>query len=167
MESGPVPATDFEFYIFGENFTQQSQILVDGQPAPSTGFLSSTALKAEFAFNVASVIGTHQLTVKDGSQTSNARSFTAYLPQQGPFVMDAIPSYFVAEDDNPTFFAMADINGDGLADVIMPGAPGNTVILYGRPDSTLTVNQTLVGLSPWSLAVGDVDGNGTADLVAC
>jgi hypothetical protein len=166
MESGPVPATDMEFYVFGQNFTKQSQILVDGQPVPSTGFLSSTTLKAEFVFDVASVIGTHQITVTDSSQTSNARPFTAYWPQRGPFVMQAIPSYFVAQDDNPSFFAMADVNGDGLADVIMPGALGTTTILYGQRDGSLAANQTIAGLSPWTLAAGDVDGNGTVDLVA-
>jgi hypothetical protein len=167
MESGPTPATDFLFFLFGQNFTQQSQVFVDGQPASSTTLLNSTALKAEFTFSVASVIGSHQLTVIDGSNTSNALPFTAYWPQQGPFVMQAIPSYFVAEENDPTYFALADINGDGLADIIMPGAPGNTVIMYGQSDGSLVAGQTIAGLSPWTLAVGDVDGNGTMDLVAC
>src|ERR1017187_10579199 len=81
--------------------------------------------------------------------------------------MQAIPSYFVAEENDPTYFALADINGDGLADIIMPGAPGNTVIMYGQSDGSLVAGQTIAGLSPWTLAVGDVDGNGTMDLVAC
>jgi len=164
MQRGPIPATDFLFYLYGQNFGPGSQVFVDGQPATTT-VLSPATVKAEYIFSAASVIGTHQLSVKVGSQISNALPFTTYWPQQGPFVMQAIPSYFVGEDDDPSFFAVADINGDGRADVIMPGDPGRTVIMYGQADSSLAVNQTVAGFSPLALAVGDVDGNGTVDLV--
>jgi hypothetical protein len=164
MQRGPIPATDFLFYLYGQNFGPGSQVFVDGQPSTTT-VLSPATVKAEYIFSAASVIGTHQLSVKVGSQISNAIPFTTYWPQQGPFVMQAIPSYFVGEDDDPTFFAVADINGDGRADVIMPGDPGKTVIMYGQADGSLAVNQTVAGFFPLALAVGDVDGNGTVDLV--
>ena len=164
MERGPIPATDFLFYIYGKNFSQGAQVSVDGQPAATT-FLDASTLKAEFVFTVSSVIGTHQLTVTDSSKTSNAAPFTAYWPQSGPLLMQALPSFLVAQESNPNFVAVADVNGDGLADVIMPGDTGTTAILYGKPDGSLAVNTTISGFLPWSLAVGDVDGNGTADLV--
>jgi hypothetical protein len=164
MARGPIPGTDFLFYVYGQNFGAGAQVFVDGQPTTTT-VLNQTTVKAEYNFSVASVIGTHPLTVKVGPQVSNAVSFTYYWPQQGPYVMQAIPSYFVGLEDDPTFFAVADFNGDGRADVIMPAEPGKTVIMYGQADGSLAVNQTVAGFFPLALAVGDVDGNGTVDLV--
>ena len=107
MERGPIPATDFGFYVYGNNFFDGAQVSVDGQPAATT-FLDASTLKVEFVFGVSSVIGTHQLTVTDNSKTSNAASFTAYWPQPGPQLMQALPSYLVAQERDPNFIAVAD-----------------------------------------------------------
>jgi len=163
MERGPIPATDFLFYVYGSNFTRESQVFVDGQPANTT-FLDVDTLKTEFIFGVSAVIGTHQLKVIDSSGTSNTSTFTAYWPQAGPQIMQALPSYLVGQEVEPNYVAVADVNGDGLADVIMQ-AGAATDILYGSADGTLAVNNTISGFVPWSLAVGDVDGDGTVDLV--
>jgi hypothetical protein len=55
---------------------------------------------------------------KRSAGTSNAVPFTVYAPQPGPLAMNAIPGYLV--DNNETdapFVVVADINGDGFADV--------------------------------------------------
>src|SRR5216684_693674 len=59
MQRGPIPVTDFAFYLFGKNFTQAAQVFVDGQPSSSTSLLNSKTLKTEFVFSLSSVIGTH------------------------------------------------------------------------------------------------------------
>jgi hypothetical protein len=63
--------------------------------------------------------------------------------------------------------AVADLNGDGLADIAAADAGGNISVLLGNGDSTF---QTPVNYSAGeglqSVAVGDFNGDGKADLVA-
>jgi hypothetical protein len=157
--------------ILGQGFTRQSQVLIDGLPAPQTTFTDSGTLQAEVDISLSATTGTHQFSVQNGSTVSNTLPYTVYAPQQGPFVMQAIPGFLVAENENDApFIVAANVNGDGLADVIMPG-PGignseSIAILLGQANGTLSAPQYVpVPITPAALAVGDVNGNGTPDLV--
>jgi len=158
------------FNVIGRNFTQQAQVLIDGQEATSTTYVDANTLQATENVTYHTFLGTHQFTVQDGSSTSNQSAFTLYTPQQGPLVMGAVPGYAVGLESNPSFIAAADLNGDGYADVVTQGPvnnfQGSLAILYGQADGSLAPPQYLPGITPYSLAIGDVDGNGTADLVA-
>ena len=87
--------------------------------------------------------------------------------------MQALPGFLVGENlSDAPFIVAADINGDGLTDVIMPGPDltnsASIAVLLGQKDGTLSAAQYLpvpAGTAPYTLAAGDVDGNGTADLV--
>ncbi|HWW16042.1 MAG TPA: VCBS repeat-containing protein [Candidatus Dormibacteraeota bacterium] len=156
--------------LLGTGFTNQSMVLVDGVPVTQTNLTAPGTLQAETNVSMYATAGTHQITVQNGGQTSNSVTLTVYTPQQGPFVMQAMPGFDVGNSERlATFIAAADVNGDGLADVIMPG-PGLTnspsiAILYGQADGTLsTTQQIAVPLPPSAVAVADVDGNGTPDL---
>jgi hypothetical protein len=66
--------------------------------------------------------------------------------------------------------AVGDFNGDGLPDVALNtlGAANSAVeVLLGKGDGSFQPNHPIlpVGQSPFSLAVGDLDGNGTLDVV--
>ena len=63
-------------------------------------------------------------------------------------------------------FATADLNGDGLTDVIGIDATGNLVSALGRGDGTFSSPYTIAGSSLESLATGDFNGDGKADVVA-
>jgi len=80
MERGPIPATDFLFYVYGKNFSRGSQVFVDVQPAVTT-YLDIETLKAEFVFTVSAIIGTHQLKVTDSSGASNTHTFVLAQPE--------------------------------------------------------------------------------------
>ncbi len=158
--------------VYGTGFTPQAQVLIDGQPAPLTALQPDGTLTVELDLSLSATPGVHQFSVQDGTQVSNSVPYAVYAPQQGPFVMQAMPSFMVGVNErNPPFIAAADINGDGLADVVMPG-PGfsnsaGIAILLGQADGTLLLApQIPVALPPYALAIGDVDGNGTPDLVS-
>lgn len=161
--------------VYGQGFTQQSQALIDGQPAINTSVYSSgDELQAYIDISLDSTVGTHQFSVQNGGQVSNSLPYTVYAPQQGPLVMQAIPGFLVGDyERDASFIVAADIDGDGLADVIMPGPYLNIAnsesiaILHGQSDGTLSAPQYIpVPITPYALAVGDVDGNGTPDLVS-
>jgi hypothetical protein len=65
--------------------------------------------------------------------------------------------------------AVGDLNGDGTADLAVANHNDNTVtILLGNGDGSFTQatnSPVTVGTGPMSLAVGDLSGDGTADLV--
>jgi hypothetical protein len=158
--------------VLGQGFTQQSQVLIDGQPGTQTFFTDSSTLQAEINISLSATVRTHQFSVQNGGQVSNSLTYTVYAPQQGPLVMQAIPGFLVAENaSDPTFIVAADINVDGLADLVMSGPQvgngGSIAILNGQSDGLLSAAQYLpVPLTPYVLAVGDIDGNGTPDMVS-
>jgi Bacterial Ig-like domain (group 3)/FG-GAP-like repeat len=63
-------------------------------------------------------------------------------------------------------FATADLNGDGLADVVGVDASLNLVSALGRGDGTFSSTFTTAGSSLASVATGDFNGDGKADVVA-
>ena len=158
--------------LYGQGFTAQSQVLVDGK-AIGTQVIDSATLTAEIDTSLSAKVGTHQFSVQTGGgAVSNVLTYTVYAPQQGPNVMQAIPGFNVGEYEvNALFVLAADVNGDGLADVITGGPPvsngASIAILNGQSDGTLSAPQYIpVPDAPQALAVGDVDGNGTLDLVS-
>jgi len=67
----------------------------------------------------------------------------------------------------PFSVAIADINGDGIADIITANAASNTVsVLMGNGNGTFRPAQTYaVGSRPYSVAVADLTGDGEPDIV--
>lgn len=159
-----------EVDVIGTGFTAGSQVLIDGKPAQA--FFQSGVLQVQVDSTFDNKVATHQFSVQNGSQVSNSLPFTVYAPQQGPSIMQALPGFLAGQFlHDATFILAADVDGDGLSDVIMPGMteviPGSIVILHGQADGTLSAPESItVPVTPDVAVVGDVDGNGTLDLVS-
>ncbi len=101
----------------------------------------------------------------------------------GVLVLLALPGPALALDpfvnatpmlDNPNVasgvaMGVADLNGDGLDDVIRMHDADDLEIEYQQPDGSFTRYVWMSGLpgsSQWGMAIGDVDGNGYKDIFA-
>jgi hypothetical protein len=88
----------------------------------------------------------------------------------GGGVLKEKESYATAKGGETSSLAISDVNGDGNLDVIAANPLSSSISqLLGGPDGTLeTATPILVGIvdasAPYSVAIGDFDHNGTADL---
>ncbi len=72
---------------------------------------------------------------------------------------------------NPRSVAIGDLDGDGKADLVVPNGFSNSVSVFRNTGNSGTVNYAVkidfpTGTNPYSVAIGDLDGDGKADLAA-
>jgi FG-GAP-like repeat/FG-GAP repeat len=152
--------------VWGANFSDSAQVYIDGQAASTTP-MNSGILEVYLSDSVTATVGTHQFTVVQASGTSDASPFTVYTPQPAPTVMNALPSYLVGNENDPPSVVVADVNGDGFADVLVPDwTNGQIAILDGNADGSLSPAQYLSISQAYAVAVADVNGDGKADLIS-
>lgn len=104
--------------------------------------------------------------------TANSESFpgsVSFLRGRGDGRFVLAVDTFVGESFSPRGMAAADFDRDGAMDVVVTNAGGeNALILFGPPgtDGSFRLGQDLtVGTAPLSVAVGDFNIDGRADLV--
>jgi hypothetical protein len=87
----------------------------------------------------------------------------------GTYTLTESSSYRTVVGAETSNLAVGDLNGDAILDVIATNPQASSVsVLIGRADGTLERAiqvgcGTAVGCEPYSVAIGDFDGNGTND----
>ncbi len=85
----------------------------------------------------------------------------------GDFVFTTMPPFPFPVPHFPTMTAAADLDGDGLADLVSPGrnTEGRVHVLRNLGNGIVEIQQTLElgGHTDWA-GLGDLDGDGTIDL---
>lgn len=154
--------------IYGTNFTADAQVLLDGAPLQFSLLESPTELEAEVPDSFDYTAATHTFSVTQASGTSGTVSFVVYNPAQGPQPFAAIPGYDPAYSDSSNL-TVCDVNGDGFADAVMPGPTGNNLpsltVMFGTGNGQLRPPVIISNLPSGPMVCGDVNGDGTPDIV--
>jgi hypothetical protein len=101
--------------------------------------------------------------MEDGGEGPDSPEVCATANGRGTFSVGVA----VSVGTEPTDLVVADLDGDGAADVVTANlAEGTISILAGAGDGTFDDAETVaVGAGPCSIEAGDVDGDGNLDLV--
>jgi hypothetical protein len=154
-------------YVIGTNFTSDAQVLLDGAPASFVIVEGSTQIEVQIPDSYDYTVATHTFVVKQASGTSATLTLSVYAPEQGPQPFVAIPGFDPSAGDSSNL-TMCDVNADGLADAVMPGPSFNTPslsVMSGKSNGQLAPAAITYGLSAGPMGCGDVNGDGTPDIV--
>lgn len=124
--------------VIGTNFTSDAQVLLDGTPASFVIVEGSTQIEVQIPDSYDHTVATHTFVVKQASGTSATLTLSVYAPEQGPQPFVAIPGFDPSAGDSSNL-TMCDVNGDGLADAVMPGPSFNNHAVDFAPPNFLVV----------------------------
>jgi hypothetical protein len=125
-------------YVIGTNFTSDAQVLLEGAPASFVIVEGSTQIEVQIPDSYDYTVATHTFVVKQASGTSATLTLSVYAPEQGPQPFVAIPGFDPSAGDSSNL-TMCDVNGDGLADAVMPGPSFNNYAVDFAPPNFLVV----------------------------
>jgi hypothetical protein len=143
------PATTILFGDGNGGFTVGQTYAIEGSPLQATG----------------------------GNDNTNLVFFTAtgitQIPGNGDGTFQALPNLPVGSTGLtgqisaiPTGFVTADLNGDGLTDVLSISATGNLITALGRGNGTFSVTDQIPAIANEFLLAGDFNADGHPDIIA-
>jgi hypothetical protein len=128
------------------NFSQGPSYAINGTPFPILNSSGKTDLVFELNSNLLSTV--------DNKITR--------LTANGDGTFQAVPTLPLSSVF-PFGFAAADLNGDGLTDVLYVDSQNNLVTALGRGNGTFTVSNSVSGLTGKLLLTADFNGDGNPD----
>jgi phospholipase C len=173
LPASAVPGgSSFALTVNGTGFVSNSVVSWNGSPR-STYFISDKQLTATINAADISTAGTASVTVVNptpGGGTSNVDFFQVTIPTSSI----SLNRTDVATGIGPDSVAVGDFNGDGHQDLaitiqncpVFPScSPGTVSIMLGNGDGTFQPQTSYaVGGQPYSVALGDFNGDGNLDL---
>jgi hypothetical protein len=106
--------------------------------------------------------GDHLPDLVESMSDGTVRVFIA-TPGGGPFAYGAPTSIDVGPD--PTGVAIADLDGDGIVDMVIASDGGGLVQFHGNGDGTFRKVRTMPYGECWDVIAADVNADGVNDLV--
>jgi Bacterial Ig-like domain (group 3)/FG-GAP-like repeat len=164
----------FTLTVNGAGFVATSTVNWNGSPRATT-FVSSHRLTATILTSDITTASTAAVTVVNpipGGGISNSQFFSITVAGTS---FSFLPAALYNSIKYSTYFSVviADVNGDGKPDIIVSSQVNNSTfigsleVFLGNGDGTFQppVSYDSGGSNPYSVAVGDVNGDGTPDLV--
>ncbi len=154
----------FTLTVNGTGFVSGSVVNWNGSPR-TTAFVTTSQLTASISATDVAVASTATITVKSptpGGGVSNPVVFPiATARSTVSFTVSSM-----AVGSLPLSARIADLNGDGKADIVAPNTSSNTVsILLGNGDGTFRPHvDYATGQNPEDVTVADFNGDGKLDL---
>ena len=139
------------------------QLSLTGDVVATTPVLvSGSGASYQVTVNGISGVGTLRLNLVDDGNIRNG----AGNPLQPSQTQIFQPAQTYAVQPLPMAAALADLNGDGVPDIVTTYRGGGGSVLLNNGNGTFQPEMTFyAGSSPYSIAVGDLNGDGKNDLV--
>src|SRR5258708_8315896 len=159
----------FTLTVNGTGFVSGSVVHWDGRPRTTT-FVSTSQLTASILATDVALASRATVTVSNpssGARVSNAQAFTVAAPRSTLFFSASL----MAAGTQPSAARIADLNGDGIADIVAPNPNSSTLnantvsVLLGNGDGTFQSQvEYATGEAPYDVAIADFNADGKLDL---
>ena len=162
-----IPGTaSFTMQVKGTGFTATSVVNWNGAPLVTT-FVSTDEIQATVPSRNVAVAGTAAITVVNADSPHPKVSGTVYFPINTSVSAVNFVSASYATGTNPTGIVIADVNGDGIPDLVICNDYDNTIsVLLGKEGGTFQPQTTFPAFGfPYNIFAGDFNNDGILDLV--
>jgi len=158
--------SEFSLTVNGSGFVAGSTVHWNGSSRATT-FVSKSTLKATILASDVAAPNTAWVTVvspSPGGGSSNVVFFEATLPTSAAAF--GTSTALSALQGSPNGFAIGDLNGDGILDLVVAYSGGSNIsVLLGKGDGTFqTPVNYAAGSQPSVVAVADFNGDGKVDI---
>lgn len=148
----------------------------------STGNIDAGSFSSRVTFSTGTLPSAVALLDVDGdgkldfavtNQNSNSVSIYRNIAISGSITTNSFePKVDFATGSNPRYLAVGDLDGDGKQDLVVPNMNSKTVSVFRNTASSGVINTNsfatkadfITSSSPYLVAIGDLNGDGKADL---